>query len=112
MELDRHAWNKLFIGPTQLSTLLKCTDSIIYSMLFRLLMCGSLSAFGGNRITADHILIASKLMKEFRETSSRGAMKSWCCYITVDSATTAIQNGARTFQCILKQMHYKTPFSH
>jgi hypothetical protein len=34
------------------------------------------------------------------------------CYITVDSATTALQNGACTFQCILKQMHYKTPFSH
>ncbi len=30
----------------------------------------------------------------------------------VDSATPALQNGACTFQCILKQMHYKTPFSH
>ncbi len=36
----------------------------------------------------------------------------WCCYITVDSATTALQNCARTYWCISKQMHYKTPFSH
>jgi hypothetical protein len=35
-----------------------------------------------------------------------------CCYITVDSATTALQNGAFTYQCISKQMHYKTLFSH
>ncbi len=35
-----------------------------------------------------------------------------CCYITVDSATTALQNGACTYQCISKQMHDKTPFSH
>jgi hypothetical protein len=33
-------------------------------------------------------------------------------YITVDSATTALQNGACTYRCISKQMHYKTPFSH
>ncbi len=26
----------------------------------------------------------------------------WCCYITVDSGTTALQNGAS------EQMHYKT----
>jgi hypothetical protein len=37
---------------------------------------------------------------------------SRCCYITVDSATTALQNGACTYRCISKQMHYKTPFSH
>jgi hypothetical protein len=35
-----------------------------------------------------------------------------CCYITVDSATTALQNGACTHRCISKQMHYKTPLSH
>jgi hypothetical protein len=35
-----------------------------------------------------------------------------CCYITVDSATTAHQNGACTYRCISKQMHYKTPSSH
>ncbi len=35
-----------------------------------------------------------------------------CCYITVDSATTALQNGACTYRCISKQMHYKTLFSH
>jgi hypothetical protein len=35
----------------------------------------------------------------------------WCCYITVDSATTAFQNGACTNRCIFKQTHYKTPFS-
>jgi hypothetical protein len=35
-----------------------------------------------------------------------------CCYITVDSATTALQNGACTYRCISKQMHYKTPLSH
>jgi hypothetical protein len=38
--------------------------------------------------------------------------KKGCCYITVDSKTTALQNGACTYQCISKQMHYKTPFSH
>jgi hypothetical protein len=37
-------------------------------------------------------------------------LKNRCCYITVDSATTALQNGACTNQCISK--HYKTPFSH
>jgi hypothetical protein len=37
--------------------------------------------------------------------------KKGCCYITVDSETTA-PNGACTYQCISKQMHYKTPFSH
>jgi hypothetical protein len=37
---------------------------------------------------------------------------SRCCYITVDSATTALQNGACTFWCSSKQMHYKTLFSH
>jgi hypothetical protein len=35
-----------------------------------------------------------------------------CCYITVDSATTALQNGACTYRYISKQMLYKTPFSH
>jgi hypothetical protein len=30
----------------------------------------------------------------------------------VDSATTALQNGACTYQPISKQMHYKSPFSH
>jgi hypothetical protein len=30
----------------------------------------------------------------------------------VDSETTALQKGACTYQCISKQMHYKTPFSH
>ncbi len=30
----------------------------------------------------------------------------------VDSATTALQNGACTYRCISKQMHYKTPFLH
>jgi hypothetical protein len=29
----------------------------------------------------------------------------------VDSATTALQNGACTYRCISKQIHYKTPFS-
>jgi hypothetical protein len=31
---------------------------------------------------------------------------AWCCYITVDSGTTALQNGACTYKCIYKQMHY------
>jgi hypothetical protein len=35
-----------------------------------------------------------------------------CCYIRVDSATTALLNGACTYRCISKQIHYKTPFSH
>ncbi len=30
----------------------------------------------------------------------------------MDSATTALQNGACTYRCISKQMHYKTPWSH
>jgi hypothetical protein len=30
----------------------------------------------------------------------------------VDSATTALHNGACTCQCISKRMHYKIPFSH
>jgi hypothetical protein len=30
----------------------------------------------------------------------------------MDSATTALQSGACTYQCISKQMHYKTPLSH
>jgi dipeptide/tripeptide permease len=34
-----------------------------------------------------------------------------CCYITVDSSTTALQNGACTYQCLSQQRHYKTPFS-
>ncbi len=33
-----------------------------------------------------------------------------CCYITVDSATTALQNGACTYRCMSKQMHYETTF--
>ncbi len=35
-----------------------------------------------------------------------------CCYITVDSSTNALQIGACTYQCISKQMYYKTLFSH
>jgi hypothetical protein len=38
-----------------------------------------------------------------------GSMFWMCCYITVDSGTTALQNGACTYRCISKQMHYKTP---
>ncbi len=34
------------------------------------------------------------------------------CYITDDSATTEFQNGACTYRCISKQMHYQTTFSH
>jgi hypothetical protein len=30
----------------------------------------------------------------------------------VDSLTTALQNGACTYQCISKQMHYRKPISH
>ncbi len=44
-----------------------------------------------------------------RATPSSGTWTSWCCYITVDPATTALQNGACTYQWISKQMHYKTP---
>jgi hypothetical protein len=39
-------------------------------------------------------------------------MLKGCCHITVDSATTALQDGACTYRCISKQMHYRTPFSH
>ncbi len=34
-----------------------------------------------------------------------------CCYITVHSATTGLQNDVCIYRCISKQMHYKTPFS-
>ncbi len=34
-----------------------------------------------------------------------------CCYITVDSTTTALQNGGCTYRCISKQMHFKTLLS-
>ncbi len=40
------------------------------------------------------------------------ATSSGCSYITVDSATTALQNGACTYWCISEQMHYETTFSH
>jgi hypothetical protein len=33
-------------------------------------------------------------------------------YITVDSETTALQNGACTYRCISKPRHYKIPSSH
>jgi hypothetical protein len=33
-----------------------------------------------------------------------------CCNITVDSATTALQNDACTFQCILNKCTIKHPF--
>jgi hypothetical protein len=36
----------------------------------------------------------------------------WCCYITVDYETTALQNGACTCRCISKPIHYKFPSSH
>ncbi len=45
-------------------------------------------------------------------SDSRPAQLNRCCYITVDSATIALKNGAYTYQRISKQMHYKTPFSH
>jgi hypothetical protein len=35
-----------------------------------------------------------------------------CCYITVDSATTALQNSACTNRGISKRMYHKRPFSH
>ncbi len=38
--------------------------------------------------------------------------KNGCCYITVDSATSALQNGACIYLCISKKMHYKKPFSY
>jgi hypothetical protein len=39
-------------------------------------------------------------------------MFTWGCYITVDFATTILQNDACTYRCISKQLHYKTPFIH
>jgi hypothetical protein len=35
-----------------------------------------------------------------------------CCYITLDYAATALQNGACTYRFIPKQTHYKIPLSH
>jgi hypothetical protein len=53
-------------------------------------------------------------MKEFiLVINAHGQMQvERCYYITVDSSTTALQNGACTYQCISKQMHYKIPFTH
>jgi hypothetical protein len=47
-----------------------------------------------------------------KQSRSGQAGSGRCCYITVDSATTALQNGACTYRCIPKQMHYKTLFAH
>ncbi len=54
--------------------------------------------------------IAGQLAHQFQVRLLSACLR--CCYITVDSATTAPQNGACTYRCISKQMHYKTPFSH
>ncbi len=51
-----------------------------------------------------------KKLRKWQKKDRQGRI--WCCYITVDSSTTALQNGVCTYQCISKQMHYKTPFSH
>jgi hypothetical protein len=64
--------------------------------------------------------LAQKSKRDFLELMKehvgrvREKETSWirCCYITVDSATTALQDGACTYKCISKQMHYNTPFSH
>jgi hypothetical protein len=47
-----------------------------------------------------------------REVWGQGEGQPWCCCITVDSATTPLQNGSCPYRCISKQMHCKTPFSH
>ncbi len=33
-------------------------------------------------------------------------------FVAVPSATATLQNGACTYKCISKQMHYKTTYSH
>jgi hypothetical protein len=48
----------------------------------------------------------------YRSHTESKRERKGCCYITVDSATTALQNSACTYRCISIQMHYKTPFSH
>jgi hypothetical protein len=58
-------------------------------------------------------LAVIKILKEAGEKRNfQFETEAFCCYITVDSLTTALQNGACTYQCISKQMHYKTLFSH
>ncbi len=54
---------------------------------------------------------SSLIRPSFRALQMK-ALLLWCCYITVDSATTALQNGACTIGAFPKQMHHKTPFSH
>ncbi len=58
----------------------------------------------------DHVFLSSNIFPLF-SNSLTSSLTKWCCYITVDSTTTALQNCACTYRCISKQMHYKTLLS-
>ncbi len=68
-----------------------------------------------------HLKNLFKVMRSgrvIRESDSvNKCQKSWvqlrCCYITVNSATSVLQNIECTFRCISKQIHYtvKHPFT-
>ncbi len=77
-------------------------------------LCSSLPGSSSTRLphlaTRRWTALPVSLLTSFRSGSFRTCLR--CCYITVDSATTALQNVACTKRCISKQMRYKTPFSH
>ncbi len=52
-----------------------------------------------------HLLTFTKSLTEGAGTKGQDIAFCRCCYITVDSETTALQNGACTYRCICKQMH-------
>ncbi len=58
------------------------------------------------------LLVHLCVIRNINKTLQNRYINLWCCYIKVDSATTALQNGDFTYRCMLKQMHYRTPFSH
>jgi hypothetical protein len=60
------------------------------------------------------ILMKNNFHRQIEENEENEEKRTWkgCCYITVDFATTVLQNGACTYRCISKQMNYKTPISH
>jgi hypothetical protein len=61
------------------------------------------------------ILSGKRITDEKHEKHEHACHAKWeerCCYRTVNSGTTVLQNGACTYRCIYKQMPYKTPISH
>jgi hypothetical protein len=58
------------------------------------------------------ILFAEVVFSAYSVSITQPTFNGAATYITVDSAKTALQNGACIYRCISKQMHYETPFSH